>query len=77
MFEFTQRYAAKNVHYFLTDKFTPFHKLLTKERLNLSQKAQSNDHGDNLHFYIFLVHLFCRLNNLLYHCGTIYHHATV
>lgn len=31
MFEFTQRYADKNVHYFLTGKFTPFHKLLTKE----------------------------------------------
>lgn len=77
MFEFTQRYAAKNVHYFLTDKFTPFHKLLTIERLNLLQKAQSNPNDDKLYFYIFLVHLFCRLNYLLYHCGTIYHHAIV
>jgi hypothetical protein len=77
MFAFTQRYTVINVHGFLTGKCNLFHKLLTKERLNLLKKVQSNPNGDKLPFYNFLVHYFCRLNKLLYHCGTIYHHAIV
>jgi len=45
MFVFTQRKHHLHVHAFSLVKFTPFHKLLTlltKERLNLLQKPQSN-----------------------------------